>query len=92
MIDMPSGCIAYVVLACGGVYGIGERLFAIPWAAFTFDPERLRLVMNLEKSQLDSAPGFDSDHWPPMADPQWAATIHDYYGVRPYWAAGPRPQ
>ena len=92
MIDVPSGRIAYAVLACGGVFGIGERLFAVPWAALTLDADRKCFVMNIERSRLESAPGFDKDHWPAMADVQWASTVHDYFGVRPYWTDASRLQ
>ena len=33
MIDIPSGRVAYVVLSFGGVLGIGNKLFAVPWRA-----------------------------------------------------------
>lgn len=82
VVDTANGNIAFAVVACGGVLGIGERLFAVPWAALTIDGERGCLVMNVEKSRLEAAPGFDKDHWPPMADAQWAAEVHDFYGVR----------
>lgn len=92
MIDVPSGRIAYAVLACGGVFGIGEKLFAIPWGALTLDADRQCFVMDIDKERLDKAPGFDKDHWPAMADRAWAASIHDYYGVRPYWTDRSRLQ
>ena len=85
MIDVPTGRIAYAVLACGGIFGIGEKLFAVPWAALTLDAERRCFILDIDNARLSSAPGFDKDHWPAMADASWAATIHDYYGVRPYW-------
>ncbi len=31
MIDVPRGRVAYAVLSRGGVLGIGDKLFAIPW-------------------------------------------------------------
>ena len=85
MIDVPTGRIAYAVLACGGVFGIGAKFFAVPWAALTRDAERQCLVLDVDKDSLDKAPGFDKDHWPAMDDPAWASLIHDYYGVPPYW-------
>jgi hypothetical protein len=37
MLDVNNGKIAYAVLSCGGVAGIGEKLFAIPWKALKLD-------------------------------------------------------
>jgi len=85
MLDVPSGRIAYGVLARGGVFGIGERLFAIPWNALTLDTERKCFVLDVDRDRLERAPGFDRDHWPAMADAQWAERVHRHYGVRPYW-------
>jgi len=88
MIDAPTGRIAYAVLACGGVFGIGEKLFAVPWAALALDADHRRFVLDIEKSRLEKAPGFDKHHWPAMADEAWAALVHDYYDIPPYWHEG----
>ena len=84
MIDMASGRIAYAVLSFGGFLGMGGKLFAVPWAALTLDTENKRFALDVEKTRLSSAPGFDKDKWPNMADATWAKGIHDYYGTRPY--------
>jgi hypothetical protein len=86
MLDVPSGRIAYGVLARGGVFGIGERLFAIPWDALTLDAARKCFVLDVDRDRLERAPGFDRDHWPAMADQRWAERVHQHYGVPPYWA------
>jgi sporulation protein YlmC with PRC-barrel domain len=41
MIDMASGKIAYAVLSFGGLLGLGDKLFAVPWAALTLDTAML---------------------------------------------------
>src|SRR5215467_9381763 len=51
MIDVPSGRIAYGVLARGGVFGIGERLFAIPWDALTLDAARKCFVLDVDRDR-----------------------------------------
>ena len=89
MIDVATGRIAYGVLARGGVFGIGERLFAIPWDALTLDSERKCFVLDVDRDRLERAPGFDRDHWPAMADAQWATRVHDHFGVAPYWSRDP---
>ena len=83
MLDVHNGRISYAVLAFGGFLGMGSKLFAVPWDALTLDRENKRFVLNVEKDLLESAPGFDKDHWPNMADPTWVKGIHDYYGTKP---------
>jgi sporulation protein YlmC with PRC-barrel domain len=85
MLDVPTGKIAYAVLSFGGFLGMGDKLFAIPWQALQLDTDNKCFVLNVDKETLEAAPGFDKDHWPSMADPQWAKQVHSYYGSRPYW-------
>lgn len=85
MIDVPSGRVAYAVLSFGGVLGIGDKLFAIPWSALVLDADRQCFVLDIDKERLKAAPGFDKDHWPSMADPGWAADVHAFYQSHPYW-------
>ena len=92
MIDVPSGRIAYAVLAYGGVFGIGEKLFAVPWGALTLDADRRCFILDIDRKRLENAVAFDKDHWPSMADATWATQIHDYYGIRPYWSNRSRLQ
>jgi hypothetical protein len=40
MIDVASGRIAYAVMSCGGVFGIGAKRYAIAWESLTHDAER----------------------------------------------------
>lgn len=83
MLDTDSGKVCYAVLSYGGFLGMGEKLFAVPWQALRLDTDNKRYVLNIDSSKLESAPGFDKDHWPNMADETWANSIHTYYGIQP---------
>ena len=85
MLDMRNGKIAYAVLTYGDILGLGGKLFAVPWNALTLDTENKCFKLNIEKSRLENAPGFDKDDWPDMADNLWADKIHSYYGTTPYY-------
>ena len=82
MLDMRSGQVAYAVMSSGGVLSIGEKLFAVPWEALTLDTVHKRFTMDVDKSLIENAPGFDTDHWPDMAEQKWAHQIHSYYGTQ----------
>jgi len=71
MLDPKDGCIVYAVLSYGGVVGVGEKLFAVPWAAFDFEEESRTLVLDADPARLDAADGFDKDSWPTRADDDW---------------------
>jgi sporulation protein YlmC with PRC-barrel domain len=83
MIDMRSGEIAYAVLSFGGVLGVGEKLFAVPWQALQLDTVNKRFVLDIEKERLKTAPGFDRDAWPDMSDISYGEQIHTFYGTDP---------
>jgi sporulation protein YlmC with PRC-barrel domain len=85
MLDVTSGEIGYAVLSFGGFLGMGKKLFALPWCALTLDAVEKRFILDVSKEKLEHAEGFDKDHWPSMADPAWAAQLHAYYNVTPYW-------
>jgi sporulation protein YlmC with PRC-barrel domain len=85
MLDVPGGRIAYAVLSFGGFLGMGDKLFAIPWHALTLDADNKWFVLDIPKERLEQAPGFDKDHWPSMADQTWAAEVHRFYNIDPYW-------
>jgi len=84
MLDMRTGTIAYAVLSFGGVFTIGEKLFAVPWSALKLDTTNKRFVLDVAKERFKNAPGFDSDNWPDMADQSWVDSIRTYYGTRGY--------
>ncbi|WP_199099104.1 PRC-barrel domain-containing protein [Dyella sp. ASV21] len=79
MIDTSTGAIAYGVLSFGGVLGMGEKLFAVPWSALQVDGENKQLLLNVAKDRLKDAPGFDKDHWPNFADTTFATQVQNYY-------------
>ena len=81
MIDMTSGKVAYAVLSFGGVLGMGDKLFAVPFTALKLDTVNKRFTLDVSKDALKNAPGFDKDNWPSMADDSWARGLHTFYGT-----------
>ncbi len=80
MIDVPSGRVAYGVLSFGGFLGMGNKLFAVPWDALTLDEANHEFILNVDKSTLENAPGFDKDNWPDMADASWGTQVTNFWG------------
>jgi sporulation protein YlmC with PRC-barrel domain len=87
MIDLDDGQIAYAVISFGGFLGVGDKLFAVPLEALSFDPEDHTAILDVDKEVLKNAPGFDKDHWPDTAQYEagWLLDIYEYYGYSPYW-------
>ncbi len=85
IIDIKPGQVAYAILSFGGILGLGNRLFAIPWNAMELNTDKHAFVLNVEKDVLKSAPGFDRESWPDMSSRDWGERIYAYYGQKPYW-------
>ena len=85
MIDLETGRIGYCVLSFGGVLGIGDKLFAIPYKAMTLDTRDHTFTLDVAKGRLEGAPGFDKNAWPDMTDRAWGERVYGFYDIRPYW-------
>ncbi len=66
VLDQKSGKVAYAAMSIGGVLGVGDKLVAVPFEAFTPNPGQDGLVLNIEKQRLQQAPGFSQNNWPDL--------------------------
>jgi hypothetical protein len=85
MIDKRSGQVAYAVMSFGGFLGMGSDYRAVPWHALHYNEGLDAYEMEMTDDRLRGAPvlaGDDPDLW---KDPRWNQSIHDYYGVPPFW-------
>jgi sporulation protein YlmC with PRC-barrel domain len=85
VIERGSGRIAYAVVSFGGFLGLGEKLFAVPWGAFSKKAYKDTFVLAVDKERLQNAPGFEPNNWPQMASREWVTSLYTYYNVPPYW-------
>ncbi|MCA3010402.1 MAG: PRC-barrel domain-containing protein, partial [Phycisphaerales bacterium] len=99
VMDGANRNIAYAVVGFGGVLGMGEKHFAMPWRLIEVTQrgaeQTPRATLGLDRAALKAAPGFDKGSWPDMADSTWAQQVDDYYRqrsetARPEGAAEPR--
>lgn len=80
-IDEFDGQIRYAVLSFGGILGLGEKYFAIPWEALQLSEDRTHFALPVTEKELEKAPGFDKHNWPDFADPVYYATIYEFYQI-----------
>ena len=82
MIDVASGRVNYAILSFGGFLGMGDKLFAVPWANLDYDSAQGIFLMEADKEWLKHAPGFDKNQWPDMSDTKHGTEIYEYYHSR----------
>lgn len=82
-----DGHIRYAVLSFGGFLGVGEKFFAVPWKHLraeaksgTAGNEKFVLVLDVDKTRLKKAPGFDSKQWPDFGNPAYGNSVDEFYG------------
>ena len=81
MIEKESGKVAYAVLSFGGILGIGDDHYPLPWNALKFDQSLGGYRTNLSESQIKDAPKYGrSDTWD-WNDNQRSRAVNDYSGV-----------
>ncbi len=84
MIDKISGRVAYVVMSFGGLLGVGERYYTLPWAVLDYDENRQAYVLEITKAQLQDAPDLNSEGESPP-DRSAERALHEHYDTDPYW-------
>jgi hypothetical protein len=87
VLDPNTGRVRYAAVTYGGFLGIGDKMFAVPWEAFTCtqdpdDADEHRLVLDVTEKQLEGAQGFDQDHWPNFADTNFTNDLDTRYRVK----------
>jgi sporulation protein YlmC with PRC-barrel domain len=64
MVDKFSGQVRYAVLSFGGLMGLGERHYPLPWDVLTYDEDMGGYVVDLDKEMLEGAPSYEAGEEP----------------------------
>ena len=88
VVDARSGRVSYLAVTYGGFLGIGNKMFAVPFAAFKVKPNPDKrstavLVLDVTQKQLEGSVGFDEEHWPDFSDQKQQLEMYRRYGVDP---------
>jgi len=79
VIDPEDGDVDYAVLDFGGIVGIGDKYFAVPWEALQLDLSKKKIMLDVSKKDLKQAPGFDKNNWPNLSEQK--VLIYEFYEV-----------
>ena len=80
MVGKRNGRVEYAVLSFGGLFGMGELNYPLPWDVLTYDPDQGGYVVDLDKDRMKEAPSYErgSD---PTYDRTFGEQVYGYYGI-----------
>jgi len=86
VLDANTGRVRYAAVTYGGILGVGNKMFAVPFEAFKCqrdpdDRDEHIVILDVTQKQLEGAKGFDEDNWPNFADRKFTMELDKRYGV-----------
>jgi sporulation protein YlmC with PRC-barrel domain len=58
VLDKQSDRIMFAALGIGGVLGVGEKFYPVPWSVLDYSPNKGGYVVPMSKDQIDRAPAY----------------------------------
>lgn len=80
MVGKRNGRVEYAVMSFGGLLGIGEDFYPLPWSALDYDTNRGGYLVDLDKDRLNDAPSYKRGSEPEF-NRQYGERVYGYYGV-----------
>jgi sporulation protein YlmC with PRC-barrel domain len=59
VLDKTSDHIMFAALGFGGVLGVGEKYYPVPWSVLDYNPDKGGYVVPMSKDVLKNAPAYD---------------------------------
>jgi hypothetical protein len=79
MVDKRSGRVEYAVIQFGGILGLGNDYYPVPWDVLTYDTDKGAYVVELSREQLENAPSHGAEF--PEYDHNYGRRVFEYYGL-----------
>lgn len=83
--DLENARLVEVFISSGGFLGFGGKLTSAPPRAFTLDPKKQVLRLNVTKARFDAAPRFKASDEASYADRMRIAAVIRYFGLQPWF-------
>ena len=103
LVDVESGRVGFVTMTSGGILGVGEDKYIVPFNALqqkalqgmeaqVSERQQRQVIFTLDRqqNQLKEVPEGDIEE--ALTQEGQSRGIHEYYGVSPYWEDDQRQQ
>ena len=79
MVDKRGGKVEYAIMEFGGIFGIGNEYFPIPWDLLDYDESQGGYVIEMDKAKLEDAPRYrERNH---IWDHAYGEQVFGFYGL-----------
>ncbi len=80
MVGKRNGRVEYAVMSFGGILGMGEDHYPLPWDALDYDTGKGGYVVQIDKGKLEGAPSYKPGSEAEF-NRQYGERVYSYYGV-----------
>lgn len=70
--DPNDGRVLFLLIGLGGLWGFGEKIFAVPFSAFALSERLNVLYLDIEKDIFDRAAATDLETWSVSPEGRWS--------------------
>ncbi|HEY1836566.1 MAG TPA: PRC-barrel domain-containing protein [Rhizomicrobium sp.] len=87
VLDKQSDHIMFAALGFGGVLGMGEKFFPVPWSVLDYSKDKGGYVVPMSKDKIEKAPSYSLDDLTKNdgAFGKMRETSYAYYDVKRDW-------
>jgi sporulation protein YlmC with PRC-barrel domain len=85
ILEKTSNNILFAAVSFGGVLGIGEKYYPVPWSELDYDANQGGYVVSFTAEQLKSAPADSLDALTQGDGHLYRDRAYTHYGTKPYW-------
>ena len=80
MVGKRNGRVQYAVLSFGGLFGMGEKFYPLPWDTLTYDTDKGGYMVDIDKDRMKGAPSYDRGN-EPTYDRAYGERVYGHYGL-----------
>jgi sporulation protein YlmC with PRC-barrel domain len=85
VLDKLSGNVMFAVVGFGGVLGMGEKFYPVPWSTLSYDEDEDSYVVSITKEDLKSAPADSISELTRGDGTAYRDRAYDYYKAPRTW-------
>ena len=85
ILDKQNNHIMFAVLSFGGLMGVGQKYYPVPWSALDYDENQNSYVVDYTQAHLEGAPAGSVEELTQNDGLNFRDRTYWYYKAEPYW-------